>query len=222
VYADWLYLRRWMGAAHMANYFSRLSSRQATAFLHGMASSDGNFNKSKSNSWDIHTSSAPMRDHLMMMAVLAGASVQCSVNEERESLRRGNVQDKTDDWKVALRFRAQKDKKDHTRVKAVTAVKFYKEQLSAGDRKKHAEHGFVYDITVEDNHNFWVRRLSSTRSLKGKGTIGMGGCFTGNCGNIAAIMELDDHRTANFKIFEAAPQEARGQPPKKPQPDYFL
>jgi len=42
------------------------------------------------------------------------------------------------------------------------------------------------------------------------------------CGNVAAILELDEHRTANFKIFEAAPQEARGIPQKKPAPDYFL
>jgi len=42
------------------------------------------------------------------------------------------------------------------------------------------------------------------------------------CGNVAAILELDEHRNANFKIFEAAPQEARGIPQKKPAPDYFL
>lgn len=42
------------------------------------------------------------------------------------------------------------------------------------------------------------------------------------CGNVAAIMELDEHRTANFKIFDAAPHEARGIQAKKPQPDYFL
>lgn len=42
------------------------------------------------------------------------------------------------------------------------------------------------------------------------------------CGNIAAILELDEHRNTYFKIFDAAPQEARGIPMKKPQPDYFL
>eukprot|EP00823_Brevimastigomonas_motovehiculus_P001013 TRINITY_DN1141_c0_g1_i1.p1 TRINITY_DN1141_c0_g1~~TRINITY_DN1141_c0_g1_i1.p1 ORF type:complete len:317 (-),score=56.82 TRINITY_DN1141_c0_g1_i1:279-1229(-) len=42
------------------------------------------------------------------------------------------------------------------------------------------------------------------------------------CGNVAAILELDEHRTAHFKIFEAAPQEARALPQKKPAPDYFL
>lgn len=42
------------------------------------------------------------------------------------------------------------------------------------------------------------------------------------CGNVAAILELDEHCSKNFKIFEAAPQEARGVPAKKPAPDYFL
>jgi len=42
------------------------------------------------------------------------------------------------------------------------------------------------------------------------------------CGNVAAILELDENRNQNFKIFEAAPQEARGIPSKKPAPDYFL
>jgi len=52
------------------------------------------------------------------------------------------------------------------------------------------------------------------------------------CGNVAAILELDEHRNPKFKIFEAAPQfssgrdgnemEARGIPSKKPAPDYFL
>merc|ERR1711862_636996 len=42
------------------------------------------------------------------------------------------------------------------------------------------------------------------------------------CGNVAAILELDEHLARNFTIFESAPSEARGIPSKKPQPDYFL
>ena len=64
------------------------------------------------------------------------------------------------------------------------------------------------------------------------------------CGNVASILELDEHLQVclapccthvrarnthththtqrNYKIFEAAPQEARGIPAKKPTPDYFL
>jgi serine/threonine-protein phosphatase 4 catalytic subunit len=42
------------------------------------------------------------------------------------------------------------------------------------------------------------------------------------CGNVAAILELDEHLNKNFKIFEAAPQESRGVPAKRQTPDYFL
>jgi serine/threonine-protein phosphatase 4 catalytic subunit len=42
------------------------------------------------------------------------------------------------------------------------------------------------------------------------------------CGNVAAILELDEHLQRDFTIFEAAPQESRGVPCKKPQADYFL
>jgi len=42
------------------------------------------------------------------------------------------------------------------------------------------------------------------------------------CGNVAAILEFDEHLNRNFKTFDAAPQESRGVPSKKPAPDYFL
>eukprot|EP00753_Platysulcus_tardus_P017729 PLAT6472.2.p1 GENE.PLAT6472.2~~PLAT6472.2.p1 ORF type:complete len:320 (-),score=139.70 PLAT6472.2:277-1191(-) len=42
------------------------------------------------------------------------------------------------------------------------------------------------------------------------------------CGNVAAIMELDENLTKRFKIFKEAPEEARGIPSKRPAPDYFL
>jgi len=46
--------------------------------------------------------------------------------------------------------------------------------------------------------------------------------FCYRCGNVAAIFELDEHLQKEFIIFEAAPQETRGVPVKKPLPDYFL
>ena len=42
------------------------------------------------------------------------------------------------------------------------------------------------------------------------------------CGNIASIMEIDEHLNKTYRIFEAAPQEVRGVPAKKQVPDYFL
>ena len=42
------------------------------------------------------------------------------------------------------------------------------------------------------------------------------------CGNVASILELDENLGKSFKIFDAAPNEARGIPVKNPPPDYFL
>ena len=42
------------------------------------------------------------------------------------------------------------------------------------------------------------------------------------CGNVAAILELNDKLDANYKKFEAASHETRGVPAKKPAPEYFL
>jgi serine/threonine-protein phosphatase 4 catalytic subunit len=42
------------------------------------------------------------------------------------------------------------------------------------------------------------------------------------CGNVAAILSFDDKLGRSIEIFEAAPQDERGIPAKKPVPDYFL
>ncbi|KAG2634142.1 hypothetical protein PVAP13_2NG252300 [Panicum virgatum] len=42
------------------------------------------------------------------------------------------------------------------------------------------------------------------------------------CGNVAAILELDENLNKQFRVFEAAPHESRGVPSKRPAPDYFL
>jgi len=42
------------------------------------------------------------------------------------------------------------------------------------------------------------------------------------CGNVASIMEFDEHLTSNFKIFRAAPEDTRTKPMQRPAPEYFL
>lgn len=42
------------------------------------------------------------------------------------------------------------------------------------------------------------------------------------CGNVASILELDEHLNKNFKIFEAAPAEARETGQRNEVPEYFL
>ncbi|CAM9996974.1 unnamed protein product, partial [Ectocarpus sp. 13 AM-2016] len=41
------------------------------------------------------------------------------------------------------------------------------------------------------------------------------------CGNVAAILELDENLNQSFKIFEAAPTDVRGVPQKSPAPAEF-
>eukprot|EP01060_Flectonema_neradi_P037956 TRINITY_DN7817_c0_g1_i1.p1 TRINITY_DN7817_c0_g1~~TRINITY_DN7817_c0_g1_i1.p1 ORF type:complete len:308 (+),score=38.27 TRINITY_DN7817_c0_g1_i1:55-978(+) len=42
------------------------------------------------------------------------------------------------------------------------------------------------------------------------------------CGNVASILELDEHQNKNYKIFEAAPQETRVSGTKKIAVEYFM
>lgn len=42
------------------------------------------------------------------------------------------------------------------------------------------------------------------------------------CGNVASILQLDEHLEQEYKVFEAAPQEARGMPTKATTLHYFL
>lgn len=42
------------------------------------------------------------------------------------------------------------------------------------------------------------------------------------CGNVAAILQLDDNLNQTFRIFEAAPQQVRVVPQKDPEQEYFL
>lgn len=42
------------------------------------------------------------------------------------------------------------------------------------------------------------------------------------CGNVAAILTLDDKLQRSFKVFNDAPADVRNAPPKRPAPEYFL
>jgi serine/threonine-protein phosphatase 4 catalytic subunit len=42
------------------------------------------------------------------------------------------------------------------------------------------------------------------------------------CGNVAAVLSIDDDLNRDYKIFEAAAQDATSIPSKKPATDYFL
>jgi len=42
------------------------------------------------------------------------------------------------------------------------------------------------------------------------------------CGNVAAILELDENLCHEYKKFNAAPEDFKFPPEKKPLPAYFL
>jgi serine/threonine-protein phosphatase 4 catalytic subunit len=42
------------------------------------------------------------------------------------------------------------------------------------------------------------------------------------CGNVAAILQMDENLERSFAIFEAAPQECRGSSQRSPVQSYFL
>ncbi|KAI9297685.1 serine/threonine protein phosphatase [Neoconidiobolus thromboides FSU 785] len=42
------------------------------------------------------------------------------------------------------------------------------------------------------------------------------------CGNVAAILKLDENLKQDYRVFNAAPYDERTAPAKKPLPDYFL
>ncbi|KAI9101869.1 Metallo-dependent phosphatase-like protein [Phlyctochytrium arcticum] len=94
--------------------------------------------------------------------------------------------------------------------------------------------GYLFGGDIVDNfvHNNNLELIARAHQLVMEGfklmfkntivTVWSAPNYCYRCGNVAAILELDEHLGKNYKIFEAAPQEARGIPSRKPVPDYFL
>ena len=92
---------------------------------------------------------------------------------------------------------------------------------------------FGHDVCKQFNENNGIETIARAHQLVMEGykwmfdeglvTVWSAPNYCYRCGNVAAILELDENVSAkNFKVFEAAPQEARGVPAKKAAPDYFL
>ena len=94
--------------------------------------------------------------------------------------------------------------------------------------------GYLFggDITAQFNQTNKIELIARAHQLVMEGykymfseslvTVWSAPNYCYRCGNVAAILELDEHLSRSFKIFDAAPQETRGVPAKKPPPDYFL
>lgn len=94
--------------------------------------------------------------------------------------------------------------------------------------------GFLFgeDVVLAFNHTNKLDLIARAHQLVMEGykhmfrdqlvTVWSAPNYCYRCGNVAAILELDEHLNKNYKVFQAAPQESRGVPAKKPIPEYFL
>ena len=95
--------------------------------------------------------------------------------------------------------------------------------------------GYLFgdDVCKQFNENNGIATIARAHQLVMEGykwmfdealvTVWSAPNYCYRCGNVAAILELDENvENRRFKVFEAAPQEARGVPAKKAAPEYFL
>jgi serine/threonine-protein phosphatase 4 catalytic subunit len=94
--------------------------------------------------------------------------------------------------------------------------------------------GYLFggDVVDKFNHTNGLTLIARSHQLVQEGynqmfnavlvTVWSAPNYCYRCGNVASILELDEHLTQRFKVFEAAPQESRGVPAKTRTPDYFL
>jgi len=94
--------------------------------------------------------------------------------------------------------------------------------------------GYLFggDVTAQFCHTNDVQLIARAHQLVMEGYKNMFGdklvtvwsapnyCY--RCGNVAAILQLDDQLNSNFKVFHAASHESSSSPGMRPAPEYFL
>ena len=183
------YRKRWMGP-NVAGTFANLSQPQAVALLEGFCRSDGTYAQvhfkdvvtstpgqphrvvnEPTGCWECSSSSFPLIDHLQLIGQLAGARVDLARQSERgkESKgfqgRRKKVVQKPGRWQLTFNFNKTCGAKEvHVArlAKPVPAT-----DVEQRGYYQYEDDGFVYDLTVKDNHNFLTQRLS-TKHHRGK------------------------------------------------------
>ncbi|KAF7297609.1 Serine/threonine-protein phosphatase [Mycena kentingensis (nom. inval.)] len=91
---------------------------------------------------------------------------------------------------------------------------------------------FGADITKQFAHNNALDLIARAHQLAMEGyklmfdraivTVWSAPNYCYRCGNVASILELDEHLGQEYKVFSAAPIGVRSTPAKRPPPDYFL
>ena len=179
---SWFALKRWMGA-NVASTFTQLSRLQAVDLLEGFCRADGSWESVQFGEqgepvgcWQCSSSSFPLIDHLQLIAQLAGASVDLHLHSPATHPHTVHH------WRLHFTFST---KVDHTPVAIAHLAKpeDVTDDVDARGFYEYEDDGKVYDISVEDNHNFLTQRLASTRLRSGENALGIRAqaVWSGNC-----------------------------------------
>ena len=191
----WFYLKRWMGP-NVAGTFARMSQPQAAALIEGFNRADGLWgavqhdgNGEPTGIWTATNSSLPLIHHLQLVGQLAGAAVELGLHTKAGAVTKIKGRDvlfRANHWLLRFDFRPS----CIPGVRTTALARPADVSDNANDVRGYyvyEDDGFVYDISVEGNHNFLTQRLS-TRAAYGEhdsDELGEGvrayPVFVGNC-----------------------------------------
>ena len=187
---SWSHLKRWLGG-NVAATFSKLSQRQAVALLDGFCRADDRcaplqFDQSTgepTGSWLCSHSSFPLLDHLQLIGQLAGASVDLHLQNEADSSATAiggrQLLSKVDRWAITFDFTPASRASVQTTLLAKPVD--VSADITARGYYQYQDDGHVYDLTVEDNSNFFTQRLAMTRLSSGEVGVRALPVVSGNC-----------------------------------------
>jgi len=108
----------------------------------------------------------PLIHHLQLIGQLAGARVDLSRHSKKDHQTKGpngrTLTNKVDHWQLILRFDKVYGAQDVFASKLAKPVDV-SDDLDARGNYQYEDDGYVYDISVDGNHNFLTQRLSLKR-----------------------------------------------------------
>ena len=169
---NWFYRKRWMGA-NVASTFANLSQPQAIALLEGFCRADGDWADVQFDNtgeprgrWHCSNSSFPLIDHLQLIGQLCGARVDLKRRTQAGKVSTGftgrKVEPFVDHWRLSFNFNRTMGAKK-VQLARLAKPEDVSTSVDARGYYMYQDDGFVYDLTVEDNHNFLTQRLSMKR-----------------------------------------------------------
>ena len=219
----WYYRKRWMGP-NVSTSIANLSQKQAVALLDGCFRADGagktirfDADGEPTRQWTCSHSSFPLIDHLQLIGQLAGAQVELSriINQGKKGngLQGRVVETQVEQWLLTLSFSPIWGAK----VPLSTLARPVPVDATDGAGYYGYEPGpekYVYDLTVEDNHNFLTQRLSikTNKTVKGaeSSDVQAHPVFVGNCFNTLDLPEYSTMDVMRTKLMYAINEGSQG------------